>query len=286
MPIKIADYDALLSPQRLRAIRALPYLQQIGADRLDLAGTLAFYSKRYVRQLPDFIDPQPDTVIADVGGGVGWLALVLALETPSRIIAVEPDPDCVATARQLADILGLAERIEFRPGALGGPLPLADREVDLVYAVEVLEHVQRNPAAVSDLCRVSKRWIVATTPNLWFPAVAHDTRLPFAHWLPIPWRRAYARLAGKNPDIDHNLFWSPPGLARHMHGYRRRSRFLHYADYARFAQTFPFYMPYDHGYWVQAPGRIKRLYYGLLRRFGRYNAALLPNLAGTFERQG
>lgn len=281
-----ADYGAVFTAERLAALRALPLLVRNGMAEQDFAATLAFYSKRYVRQIPDFIEQiTPDKVICDVGCGVGFLAITLALETPARVLAYEYDPESLATAQEVVRILGLEQRIEFRRGDLSAGIDLADHAADLVYCVEVLEHVFKDRACVRELARIVGGHLVMTTPNLWFPKVAHDTRLPFAHWLPLSLRPSYARLLGKNPNITHNLFWSPAALAQAMPGLRRCSKFLHYASLQRYVDSYPFYMPYDRGYWEHAPSTAKLAYYRLVAEAPAIAHILLPNLAGTFRRR-
>jgi hypothetical protein len=85
-----------------------------------------------------------------------------------------------------------------------------------------------------------------TTANQWFPAVAHDTRLPFCHWLPILWRRIYARLCGRAHCELDNPFWSR-SLERQLHGFRCVSRFLHYAALENYLATYPFWLTYGKG---------------------------------------
>ena len=254
-------------------------------NKLDFNAALNFYRKRYVVPLMDFTEITADTTIVDAGAGSGWLAFAIALSTPAKVIAVEPQQDLVQLGQDCAQLLGIADRVDYRCGSLGSPLPLRDAEADITMCIEVLEHVNRSPAAVRDLCRVSKEWIVLTTPNLQFPAVAHDTRLPFAHWMPIPMRKAYARVAGKNPNMDHNLFWSAAALDKLMPEFERKSSFLHYKDLQAFSDTHPFYMPYDHGYWVKQTGTLKKNYYKLVSKMFGGNPSLLPNIAGTFQRK-
>jgi SAM-dependent methyltransferase len=98
------------------------------------------------------------------------------------------------------DVTGvdLCERPEYpgpfvRADAAAG-LPFADHEFDLVYCSSVIEHVDppRRAAFAAELRRVARGWLVQT-PAYSFPIEPHAL-LPFAHWLPVPLRRAYWRL--------------------------------------------------------------------------------------------
>ena len=97
-------------------------------------------------------------------------------------------------------------------------------------------------------------------------------------------RPAYARATGRDPDIVHNRFWSGPALAAQFKGFERASKFLHYASLERFLESYPFYVPYDRGYWEHAPSAAKLAYYRLMAKLPGLNYLALPNLAGTFRR--
>jgi SAM-dependent methyltransferase len=73
-------------------------------------------------------------------------------------------------------------------------LPFADDEFDLAYSSSVVEHIprERRAAFASEVRRVARGWFVQT-PAFSFPLEPHAL-LPFAHWLPVPLRRAYWRL--------------------------------------------------------------------------------------------
>ena len=143
----------------------------------------------------------------------------------------------------------------------------------------------RADGMIEDLCRTSSDVVILATPNLWFPVIAHDTRLPFAHWLPIPLRKIYARAFGRTGCENDNLFWSPRMLKREMKGFRRLSKWLHYASFKKFKRTFPYYLPYGKGKHVSGLGKCKTLYYGLLEKLGIYSHWFSPSLACVFERR-
>ena len=263
-------------------IRRVPHFRDSQYANLDIFGTLEFFRKRYVQQISSFAVVSNYTVVADVGCGYGWLAMAFALYSPARVIAVDFDEPRLEAARQIASILSVPDRISWRVGSLGH-LPMATAEADIVYCVEVIEHVRRDELCVKDLCRVSRNLIVLTTPNLWFPMIAHDTRLPFCHWLPLWLRRPYGALFGRECPV-HNLFWSPPALSRSLRGFKRISRWLHYQSYQSFVQTFPFYLPYGRGRHVERPGVIKDIYYRIVSTLGTLSHFVTPSLAGVFER--
>jgi hypothetical protein len=272
-----------VSDAQLAAIRAVPHLAAHGYRDLDIPATLAFYKSRYVDQLTKRMTITPQTTIADVGTGYGWLPMALALSTEARIIAIEMDADRLAAGRQIAAILGVADRIAWRAEGLGG-IALADRSIDVVYCIEVLEHVYGARNAVADLARLPRDLLIVTTPNKWFPVIAHDTRLPFCHWLPVPARKIYARLFNRSDRENDNIFWSPRTLGRELSGYRVVSGFLHYANLDDYLATYPFYLPYVGGGLQRKAGRAKLAYYRLVAGLGHHSTVVLPSLAAVYQR--
>lgn len=273
-----------LTAAQVAAIRAVPYLAGGAYRDLPLIETLDFYRKRYVDQLTKFRQVGPDTVIADIGAGYGWLAMAFAAYSPAKIIALELDAERLAAGRQIATIMGLADRISWIAEGLG-QISLADQSVDVAYCIEVLEHVHRDPSTVADLSRLPRDLLIVTTPNLWFPVIAHDTRLPFCHWLPLVLRQVYARLLRRQDTENDNLFWSPPGLARHFSAYVPVSGFLHFPKLADYTATYPFHLPYTGGGLQTSVGAAKLAYYRLASLLGVRSRYVLPNLAAVWRRR-
>jgi len=279
-----SNFDELISESVANAIANVPYFDQSMYASLDIARTLKFYNDRYVKQLADFTDVTEDTTIMDVGAGYGWLAITFAIMTPAKVIAIDIDEPRLMAAKKIAEILGLEGRIDWRVGGLGS-LPAEPGEADVTYCVEVLEHVYRSEDALRDLVRVSGELLVVTTPNLWFPVIAHDTQLPFCHWLPIPVRLKYAKAFDRHRGEVDNLFWSPASLGKELSEYRVTSTFLHYASYDNFKETFPFYLPYGTPTEVRSLGKAKELYYNVASRLGSWSRFVLPSLACVYRRQ-
>ena len=279
-----AELTFTLSEEQLQAIRAVPHFASGAYRDLPILETLSFYKKRYVDQLPKFRNVDSTTVIADIGAGYGWLAMAFAAYSPARVIAIEIDAGRLAAGRQIAEIMGLADRITWRAEGLGA-IGLPDRSVDVAYCIEVLEHVQRAAHTVVDLARLPRDLLIVTTPNLWFPVIAHDTRLPFCHWLPMPLRRAYARAFGREKAENNNLFWSAASLGRHLQGYRPVSGFLHYARLDDYVATYPFHLPYVGSGYQTRVGAAKLAYYRLAAKLGPASRYVMPNLAMVWRRR-
>jgi SAM-dependent methyltransferase len=128
----------------------------------------------------------PDSRIVDIGCGQSGLA------------GIAPDLDIVGV-----DIQEPSSRYPGRYVQADATqrLPFADNEFDLAYSNSVIEHLPPGawPRFASELRRVARGWFVQT-PAWEFPIEPHAL-LPFAHWLPMPLRRAYWHLgAGSNID--------------------------------------------------------------------------------------
>ncbi len=121
-----------------------------GADRVPVAhltGRREFWSLP-LRVTKDVLVPRPETEtlveaalallakdaparLLDVGTGSGAIALALLSERPAlRAVATDVSPAALAVARENAEALGLADRLELREGFLYGPV--AGERFDLV----------------------------------------------------------------------------------------------------------------------------------------------------------
>ena len=134
--------------------------------------------KKY-RQFLEFIRPQPEETIVDVGVNdeeysAGDNYLEKHYPFPERITAV-------------------SESLDHFPGnhprvrsviADGRVLPFTDNQFDIAYSNAVIEHVGGHDAQLAflqELHRVAKRGYL-TTPNRYFPIEPH-TRVPLLHIL-------------------------------------------------------------------------------------------------------
>ena len=281
--IKIPDYGKLIDENTIKKISQVKYLSKTQYANLDIVETLKFYTNRYVKQLVHFRNIDEKTIIADIGTGFGWLPMAFAFSTDAKVIAVEPNKERLEAGREIATYLGIEKRIDWRVCGLGN-LELNDNEVDVAYCIEVLEHVYKSNSALKDLCRISGDLLILTTPNLWFPVVAHDTQLPFCHWLPLKIRKFYARVFNRHNKENDNLFWSPWSLKINMREFKRISNWLHYSSYQNYLETFPFYLPYGTGRFIKKISKSKKLYYNFLSKIGSHSHYFCPSLAGVFKK--
>ena len=163
-----------------------------------------------------------------------------------------------------------------------------DEEVDMMGAQEVARTLNdKDTVIIVDVTATptSKDLVIFTTPNLWFPVIAHDTQLPFCHWLPIPIRKAYAKLFNRDKGEVDNLFWSPYSIRVNMKGFKPVSKWLHYSSYQKFLDTFPFYLPYGTGVNVRKMGFSKKTYYDIISKLGIYSHWFAPSLAYVYKRK-
>ena len=270
-----------VSEQARRQMLQVQHFKNSHYAQWDLDAVLASYVHGYVDPLLKLTGAGPLSV-ADIGTGYGWLAFAFALRTDARIIAVDFDAARVVAAKEIAAILGVGDRIEWRVGGVGS-LPLRENEVDAAFCLEVIEHVSTDPAIIRDIARTTRDLVVVSTPNGALPVVFHDTSLPFCHWLPVPWRDAYARAFGKGWQQSGNRFWRPRRLARALPEFERISAFFHYRSYADYQQA------RAKGMKGQKRTKIITLaqpvYFALAAKLGAHSYYVLPNLASTWRRR-
>lgn len=277
------DLFKKITEDQIFKIQQVKYYKESSYKILKIRETLEFYFKRYVYQLNDFIVLSDKTFILDIGAGFGWLSIAFAMTTPVTILAIEIDGERLKAAKKIARILNIENRIIWIIGKLGD-LPLKDRAIDVGYCIEVIEHTYRDPSVLEDLRRVADELLIITTPNLWFPIIAHDTSLPFCHWLPIPLRKFYAKLFNRVDRELDNLFWSPKKLEKALPNFQRTSTFSHYSTYKKYLDTFPFYNPYGSFKYEFKLSIAKKIYYRLIPKTKKMGNYFTPNLASVFKR--
>jgi SAM-dependent methyltransferase len=279
-----------ISDTEARQIRAIPHYRdteeagQCGGA--DIQTTFGWYNTHFVDQILKF-RPDPNIrSIADIGTGYGWLAIAFALTTRPRIriIAVEYDERKLAAARQIAEIFGVAQRIQWCAGSIGR-LPFGNQEIDITFCVEVIEHIRDDVEVMRDLARITKQFLVVTTPNKTFPIIHHDTSLPCCHWLPPGRLRDwYAGAFGRRDRQENNRFWSPNKLLTAVPEFERISTFLQFRNFRDYVEA-------QHRLYsgTGEPGGLtkmfRQIYYQGAGWAGKRSIYFLPNLASTFRRR-
>jgi release factor glutamine methyltransferase len=145
------DYEQPVAERERATFRE--FVRRRGTDRVPVAqitGSKEFWSLDLL-VTADVLTPRPDTEtlvsaalglapendaplrILDIGTGSGAVALALASERPrAQIVATDVSAAALAVARQNAERCGLAERIDFREGALFEPV--AGERFDLIVS--------------------------------------------------------------------------------------------------------------------------------------------------------
>ena len=115
----------------------------------DYAGMIADYSRldAYAAALRHSV--RPDSVVADLGAGIGAFSLLAAQFGARRVYAIEPD-DAIHLGRAIAAANGLADRIEFIQ-ARSTDVSLAERATIIVSDLRgTLPQFGRHLPAIAD----------------------------------------------------------------------------------------------------------------------------------------
>src|SRR5216683_8275889 len=88
--------------------------------------------------------------VLDVGAAQGR-AIIALQRRGHRAVGVEPWPEAIATANELARRQGV--NLEIREGSAES-IPFEADSFDLVLATSVLEHVADLPRTLTEICRV------------------------------------------------------------------------------------------------------------------------------------
>lgn len=106
-----------------------------------------------------------DTIrILDAGCGEGINAALLEKQLPdAKITLLDASESALEYAKTMC-----SDKCIFECGSVT-ELPFTDREFDLVICTEVLEHLEKPGAALSELMRVSKGFVLISVPHEpWF----------------------------------------------------------------------------------------------------------------------
>lgn len=277
----------LVSPEATERIRAVRHLRESIYRDLDIPATLDYFTRRYVRPLSRWFD-LANCSIVDAAAGHGWFSFAYLLAGGRSSVASDLDRGRLDAAREIAEILGLADRMNFVAAPIQD-LPLEEDSAEIFVSIETLEHVGRPNIrpALERIARVASKGALITTPNRFFPAIAHDTRLPFAHWLPKRLRQAYADLAGRGELNENCDFVSPLDLRVLAGKFEPVSRCLQFAGFEDFLAHYPYYLPYEVSQrWQYAPSQAKSAYLRLVSAlFGRRSHWFMPSLARVYMRR-
>lgn len=270
---------------RIAQLRTLPEFAESPYAFVSPEGAIDFHRRKHVLNLKQHCDIS-QAVMLDCGCGYGWNVLAYLLEGGQAAIGLDCDPAGLRAAAAMARSLGVHQRALFLHGSVTD-LPVGDLAVDVSMSIETLEHLYGGAdRAIAEMRRVSRSVVLITTPNKLFPVIAHDTRLPFAHWLPPGIRRGYSWLLGRAQDDAGNQFVTPFQIRRGLRGFELVSRFLGFDSFAAYRKFYPHYLPYSGGGctrdWPRGQGLVYAIIHSILGRRSFYAA---PSLAGIFRRR-
>jgi len=149
--------------------------------------------------------------ILDVGCGGGELLKILSEKTGADCYGVEPFPMYEFIFDNSKILKAKAE-----------DLPFTSNSFDLVICVDVLEHVDNIEKALSELIRVSRKFIYIRYPNYLYPYEPHFKK-PFFPYLPKTLARLYFKLLGFSSEevsfINHINYLNKISLLRYLKNY-------------------------------------------------------------------
>lgn len=160
--------------------------------------------KRFYKKLLKTIEKLPVESILDVGCGEGFSMNKLKVKNATlrrssgqelKIVGIDNSSESVKIGKQLYP------NLDIRLGSIYD-LQFKNSSFDLVLATEVLEHLAEPQKALTELRRVSKRYILLSAPNEpWFI---------LANFL----RGKYLRTFGNHP--EHIQHWTSGGFERFL----------------------------------------------------------------------
>jgi 2-polyprenyl-3-methyl-5-hydroxy-6-metoxy-1,4-benzoquinol methylase len=103
-------------------------------------GPLRFHYDAELAVLRDALEVDPAWQVLDLGTGRGRFGAWFA-ERGCRVIGVDLNADMLASARERAEHLGIAERFELRQGGAEDLSAFADASFDVVLCMELFDHL-------------------------------------------------------------------------------------------------------------------------------------------------
>jgi hypothetical protein len=272
----------MISKEQINMLLEIPELWEMATVR-PLDQVIEYYDKFFITPMKNYVDID-EAVLCDCSAGLGWLSFAFLLRGGKAAVLVEPDKVKIHIAREIGDILGVADKCTFLDCYMQD-IPLADNSVDIFASIETLEHVG---AVNIDKCirkmnSLTRTLVIVTAPNRLFPIDSHDTRLPFAHWLPRTLRRAYCSAFGKRIDLRLNHYPGPWNVLANLKNFRPISKALVFEDISAWRRAYPLLIPYQNGGYRSRPPRSQEIVLSLLSAvLGRYSFVATWNLSSMW----
>ena len=93
--------------------------------------------------------------VLDVGCGIGGATRYLASDLGCKVAGVDLTPEYIDTARELANLTGLGDSIDYR-AASALDMPFADETFDAAITLHVAMNIQDRPGLYREVARVMK----------------------------------------------------------------------------------------------------------------------------------
>jgi 2-polyprenyl-3-methyl-5-hydroxy-6-metoxy-1,4-benzoquinol methylase len=278
-----------LEEKQINQVRAFLRSQLGIYNNLDVAATLDYFTRWYVHPLSQRVDIQNATVV-DCGSGHGWFSFAYLLAGGKQTITADISETRLASAKQIADLLGLTQKIQFIHSGIQD-IPLQPNSAEIFVSIETLEHVgqEQIKRSLLHIKNVASQIVLITTPNKLFPVVPHDTRLPFVHWLPPHQRKVITRMTKRAHQDQGNQFVSPFDLKVIMDKFRPDSICLTFRSVDEFKASFPLYKPYGSNSRKRlrktAPTLLSAYYTLVCPLFAKRTYWVTPSMACIFVRR-
>jgi ubiquinone/menaquinone biosynthesis C-methylase UbiE len=107
------------------------------------------------RRFIEWLELRSDSMVLEVGSGLGGPALFLVEMTGCRLIGVDVNEHGVANANRLAQERGL-DRARFQQGDASQPLAFPDETFDAVLCIDTINHLRDRPRILAEWTRVLK----------------------------------------------------------------------------------------------------------------------------------
>lgn len=278
-----------ITSEQYRAIQQVPYFREGIYRDLDIEKTLDYMTRRYVQPCVKRLDIT-QAIVADCAAGFGWVSFAFLQAGAKKVYVIEPDKRRLEAAKEIATILGLDNRCEFICAILQ-EVDLPPDSVDIFACIETIEHVGKEnvKVCVETIAKATRSLVLLTTPNRLFPVVAHDTKLPFAHWMSAWLRKPYARAFRKEKMDYNNYFIAPWELDPLYQKFKPDARYTMFSSLEEFDEFYPHYLPYgrkESARYRKRPSTPARLFVSTAGRlFGNYAFIVSPNLATVWTRR-
>lgn len=171
----------------------------------------------FFERVADVLDMPKGSKVLEVGCGGGEL-LALMSQKGFDCYGVEPYPLYSPAFDE-----GRIKR------STSEDLPFEADEFDLVIVKDVLEHVGNVDESISEILRVSKKYIYLMSPNYLFPYEAHF-KVPFLPMMPKFLARIYLRMLGFSRDetmfINHINYVTKISVSRIFNKFERTNMII------------------------------------------------------------